>query len=125
MSESRQCPFCDNGKWKWRQCPSHYIGYPNLYRHQCGNCGEYWGFTKTKQELLSLGIEIGTYNEEVRDRSITMKPTKLEEFKKVCEPVIAWLNDNYHPHVTVIITPESAELTEGMAAFPCTKYIRD
>lgn len=35
-------------------------------------------------------------------------------FEQVCRPVIKWLNDNQHPHVTVIITPTNAELTEGI-----------
>lgn len=35
-------------------------------------------------------------------------------FEEVVRPVIKWLNDNYHPHVTVIITPTNAELVEGI-----------
>lgn len=38
----------------------------------------------------------------------------LIDFTDVVRPVIKWLNDNCHPHVTVIITPTNAELTEGL-----------
>ncbi len=54
-----------------------------------------------------------------------MIPEKFKEFEAIARPVIAWLNENYHPHVTVIITPDSAEIMEGLMAFPCTDYIKD
>ena len=38
------------------------------------------------------------------------KPT---EFEALARPLIEWLNDNYHPHVTAIITPTNAEVLEG------------
>jgi hypothetical protein len=47
------------------------------------------------------------------------------EFEKAAEPLIQWLNNNCHPHVTVIVTTDSAELSEGIALFKTDKFIKD
>lgn len=41
---------------------------------------------------------------------------KREEFKELTEPLIKWMINNYHPHATIIITCDSAELLEGAIA---------
>ena len=48
-----------------------------------------------------------------------------EEFEKLSRPLIKWLNDNCHPHVTVILTPDRVELMEGFICIPVDDYIRD
>lgn len=40
------------------------------------------------------------------------------EFEKVARPLVEWLNKNCHPHVTVIVDPTSAELSEGCLRLP-------
>ena len=50
---------------------------------------------------------------------------QMLSFEKVARPLIKWLNDNRHPHVTAIITSTSAEIMERIAAFPITDYIKD
>lgn len=47
------------------------------------------------------------------------------EFEVVTRPVIKWLNENCHPHVSVVIEPARAELLEGVCAYPTQDYIRD
>jgi hypothetical protein len=51
--------------------------------------------------------------------------TQQEEFEKVCRPVIKWLNDNCHPHVTVTIDCTSYELLEGILSLPVEDYIKN
>ena len=46
-------------------------------------------------------------------------------FKEAALPMIKYLCENYHPHVSVIITPNTAELLEGLKAFKTDEYIRD
>lgn len=41
------------------------------------------------------------------------KEQKAKEFKDLAIPLIKHLRDNYHPHVTIIITNTNAELLEG------------
>ena len=36
------------------------------------------------------------------------------KFEELAKPILKYLCENYHPHVTVIITPTSAELLEGL-----------
>ena len=39
-----------------------------------------------------------------------------EQFEAVTRPVIKFLNDNCHPHVSVVVTPTNAELLEGVCS---------
>ena len=54
-----------------------------------------------------------------------MTDEKRKEFEAVTRPVIEWLNANCHPHVTVVVTPVSAELSEGTIAYTTHEYLRD
>lgn len=55
-----------------------------------------------------------------------MGNSKQEEFEELAGPMIKWLCENYHPHVSVIITPTSAELSEGLISLrEITDYIKD
>ena len=36
------------------------------------------------------------------------------EFQQLSRPLMAFLAENYHPHVTVILTNSNAELLEGL-----------
>ena len=49
-----------------------------------------------------------------------------KEFEAVTRPVIQWLNENCHPHVSVVVEPARAELLEGgVCAYPTNDYIKD
>lgn len=43
-------------------------------------------------------------------------------FRDACLPLIKWICENMHPHVSVIVTPTGAELLEGVK---CTGEIHD
>jgi hypothetical protein len=48
------------------------------------------------------------------------------DLKSASLPLIKWLNDNHHPHVTVIVTPTSSELMEGkQSTGPIYDYVKD
>ena len=48
------------------------------------------------------------------------------KFEELARPMVKYLCENYHPHVTVIITPTSAELLEGLKNIGRVEdYIRD
>jgi hypothetical protein len=40
------------------------------------------------------------------------------DFKAAAMPLIKYLSENHHPHVTAIITPTSCELMEGLKLYP-------
>lgn len=49
-------------------------------------------------------------------KTFIIKEEQLNEFAQACLPVMKWLRDNCHPHVTVIVDSGRAELLEGLAA---------
>lgn len=50
---------------------------------------------------------------------------KTQEFENIVRPLIKWLNENHHPHTTIIVEPNGARLVEGIIGIPCTDYIKD
>lgn len=48
------------------------------------------------------------------------------KFEELTKPILKYLCENYHPHVTVIITPTSAELLEGLKTIGYVdEFVRD
>jgi len=41
----------------------------------------------------------------------------VEEFKKVTEPVVRWLQENGNPHQKIIIEQDGAEMASGEMAY--------
>lgn len=54
-----------------------------------------------------------------------MTAQQQAEFEAITRPLIKFLNDNCHPHVSVIVTPTDAEILEGVCAFHTTEYVKD
>lgn len=56
-----------------------------------------------------------------------MKLTEEQEksFQEAILPILKWLNENCHPHVSVIVTPTDAELLEGIAVARTTEFLND
>ena len=48
-----------------------------------------------------------------------------EDFETASKPLIKFLNDNCHPHVTVIVDTTSAELLEGIESIGTEEYLKD
>jgi len=44
-------------------------------------------------------------------------------FEQAVRPLIKYINDNYHLHVTVIVDSDHAEVLEGIKAFNTKEYI--
>lgn len=51
---------------------------------------------------------------------------KVKEFEQLARPMMQYLCENYHPHVTVVISPTNAELLEGkMSTGQIIDYVVD
>jgi hypothetical protein len=49
-----------------------------------------------------------------------------KDFETLCRPVMQFLNNNFNPHVTVTITPISAELVERIISTgTILDYVKD
>ena len=60
-----------------------------------------------------------------REEVMILKEEQRKDFEEAARPLIKWLNDNCHPHVTVVVNPSRAELSEGIYSFPTEDYIKD
>ncbi len=62
------------------------------------------------------------------EKQLTIEERKqqVKEFEMAARPLIKYLAENHHPHVTAIITSVGAELLEGlMSTAPIHDYLRD
>lgn len=41
---------------------------------------------------------------------------KIKEFETLAKPLMEWLDTNYNPHTTIILTSSDAELVQGEMA---------
>jgi len=48
-----------------------------------------------------------------------------KSYEEVVRPLIKWLNNNCHSHVTVIVDCSNAELSEGINSFRTEDYWKD
>jgi hypothetical protein len=61
-----------------------------------------------------------------RDKNNMKSPKEnLRSLETVARPLIQWLNENMHPHTTVIVTQTSAEVVEGCLYFLTEDYLKD
>ena len=56
---------------------------------------------------------------------MTLNEADKKEFEEAARPLIKFLNDKCHPHCSVIVDNESAELVEGVAVFRTEEYWKD
>lgn len=99
-----------------------------------------------KKEIIDLKLGVIISNETISGNEKCKQITELYEkanmenvairvhgeagdqnkFEELARPMIKYLCENYHPHVSVIITPTSAELLEGLKTVGyIDDYIRD
>ena len=65
--------------------------------------------TKTERQPKAVGVE-----QQISHRS----EQEFDDLKKAAEPLIKYLCENYHPHITAIVTGTSIELLEGIMSIP-------
>ena len=69
----------------------------------------------SEQERLELAFEEWMSNrkeQEIQEEIVSFKD-KLKAPEAAAGPLIKYLCDNYHPHVTAIVTPTSVEVLES------------
>ena len=66
----------------------------------------------TKSKMQAVLLELDSVQLKIRD----FKDLKAVDFKTASLPLIKYLNENHHPHVTAIVTTTSCELLEGLQA---------
>lgn len=69
------------------------------------------------EKLRENGYEWNEETLELKIKKVKEEPNtkrKMEELKEAATPLIKYLCENYHPHVTAIVTPTSAEVLESI-----------
>ncbi len=54
-----------------------------------------------------------------------LNTAQRKEFEQVSRLLIKFLNNNCHPHVTVVVNTTRAELSEGICTFVTDAYLKD
>ncbi|MFQ5771978.1 MAG: hypothetical protein ACE5HX_15695 [bacterium] len=115
------CPDCAELRWCRKIKPSvAFWDMPIWYREgrPCPTCGadSEKGFGSIKLPVLYDKIGLVSKKEmQMSDKKQDFKNVDaIYTLRKLTEPLIKHLNDNYHPYVTVIVTPTSVELLEGI-----------
>lgn len=74
--------------------------------------------------MLKRNEQIGVDLDKLKDNNYSKH--NLSEFESASEPLIKYLCENHHPHVTVIVTSTSIELLESTMCNPkIHKYLVD
>ena len=87
--------------------------------------------TALQAETVRQAEEIERYQEALEEikrlseEQDLRKARQAEEFQEAVKPLVKWLNENCHPHVTVVVDCGSAELMEGIRRVVIEDYIKD
>lgn len=54
-----------------------------------------------------------------------MTEKQRAEFEALTRPLMQWLNTNGHPHMSILVTTDRAEVSEGVCAFATDEYVLD
>jgi len=54
---------------------------------------------------------------------ITKEQTK--EMLDAARPLLKWINENCHPHHTILVTTTTVEVVEGIALESTNEFLRD
>lgn len=83
-------------------------------------------FNLTKENMNSLIAVIQKQHEENIRIKVHGEVGNEMAFKEAAIPLIKYLSEHHHPHVTVIVTPTNAELMEGLKSTgPVLDFIKD
>ena len=50
---------------------------------------------------------------------------KDTEFEELIKPVMKYLAEKHHPHTSITVTSDSAELFEAVVGFSTDEYLKD
>lgn len=56
---------------------------------------------------------------------MTITPAQQAELLELSKPLMKWLNEAFHPHMLVIVEPDSVSLHEMSAYVPHAEFVKD
>lgn len=76
-------------------------------------------------EVAALASKQAEAQAKSEPAALTDAQLDARPFEEIARIVIKWLNDNHHPHTSMLVTPTDAELFEGVKALQTTDYVKD
>jgi hypothetical protein len=61
----------------------------------------------------------------MKGNEMILTKEQLESFHEAARPMMAWMNEHLHPHHTVVIEHNRAELHEGCVNIIDNQYLKD
>ena len=104
------------------QCVDRKERPTNLDADGCDEEGIYWGDCES---MGNYTLEPPASDAALEEKKPITAEDQKAEFEAITRPVIEWMNANFNPHVTVVIGPTSAVLSEGAIAYTTHDYLRD
>jgi len=86
-------------------------------RKKCENCKKVTECT-IKNSCKNMGLDYCRFHDDGISPDVNINKGNLDDLEKLSRPLIKWLCENHHPHMTIIITPTSCELLESKCANP-------
>lgn len=74
---------------------------------------------RCKERMMANNQTLVAEEKQAGDTSVR------DEFFALAKPLIKHLNDHYHPHHKIIITPTSAEILEGGCSVSTNEFVKD
>ena len=53
-----------------------------------------------------------------------LTPEQIKQFEAAAKPLFEFLS-SFHPHITVIVTPTTAEIVESLTMIKCEEFVKD
>lgn len=76
-------------------------------------------------ELRKVVTESGVANTVRQNSNNILTKEQIKEFEEAAKPLVKYLAENHHPHMTVIVDCSSAEIMEGKASVKIDEFILD
>ena len=54
-----------------------------------------------------------------------LTPQQVNEMQEASKPLVKFLNEHFHPHVQVMVTPDGAQFSENLALVKIEEFIKD
>lgn len=76
-------------------------------------------FAEELQEQIQYGASVSDIIQLLEENS------KINTFEEAVKPLMKWLCENTHPHITVVVSGTIAEMLEGLESVKTDEFIVD
>lgn len=112
--------------WDLLRLLTKFLEFNMKYHSFCPSRNLLREFWQRSSDACPLEVSEAEEQELAFEQWIKDKVERQPDFEQATRPLIKWLNENHHPHMTIIVHSNGAELLEGQKTTgEITDYIRD